>query len=114
MLSVIERGERHGAVEMVRRRDDHRIQLLEAEQALVVRDRVRDPEALRHDARLLRIVVTDPEDLDVFHPRQGGKMIDLRDGSDPDESEAGHSYCQRGRSRSNVGDGRGRSREYRN
>jgi len=94
--------------------DDHGVQLLEAEQPLVIGDRVRNAEALRHDARLLGIVVANREDLDVLHARQGGKMIDLGDGPDPDESEAGQTLWQRGRSRSNVRDGVERSREYRN
>jgi hypothetical protein len=73
-------------VEVVRRRDDHRVEVLLLEQILDVREDVRHPVALGDRARLLAVVVAERRDLHAAHLRQDGQVGGLWNRADADQA----------------------------
>jgi hypothetical protein len=79
-------------VEMVRRRDDDRVDVVRAEERLPVGDGAPDAEVLRDHARLLGVVIADGHDFGVTALLQTGKVIDLGDEPDADHAETEGSF----------------------
>ena len=83
-----QRTEHVRLVEVIRRRHDDRVEIVELEQVLDVGERVPNAESIREGARLWPIVVADGRELGAAHLRDHGKMGELRDGARPDDSNS--------------------------
>jgi hypothetical protein len=78
---------------MIRGRDDHGVDVVGAEERLIISDRAGNPEVLGHHPRLLDVVVADGHDLDVPPRLQGRKVIDLGNDTDADNSKPDGTLC---------------------
>ena len=75
-------------MQMIRRRDDDRVQLVELEQILDVGEDVRHSEPVSERAGLGTVVVAEGHELRAAHFREYGNMCDLRDGPDAHDADA--------------------------
>ena len=75
-------------VQMVRRRDDDRVERVLLEQILDVGEDVGDAEAVGERARLRPVVVAERDELRAAHLRQHRQMRELRDGSRADDADS--------------------------
>jgi hypothetical protein len=83
-----ERAQHVRLVEMAGRRDDHRVELIELEHLIDVREDIGHAEPLGERPRLRAIVVAERHELRAAQPRESGQVRDLRDGSHADHTDA--------------------------
>ena len=83
-----QRAQRVRLVQMTRRRDHHRIELVELEHLIDVREHVGHTEALGQRACLGAVVVAERNELRASKPRERGKLCHLRDRADADDSDS--------------------------
>ena len=77
-----ERAQHVRLVQMARRRDHHRVELVDLEHLIDVREHIRHAEPLRQRARLRAVVVAERHELRAAQPREHGKLRHLRDRAD--------------------------------
>ena len=82
-------------VQVVGRRDHHRVQLVELEQLLDVREGVGDAEAVRERPRLGAVVVAQRDELRAPHLGEHGQVRELRDGAGADDAETHRDLAHR-------------------
>ena len=74
-------------VQMIRRRDNHRIEPVVIEKLFDVGEHIGNTDSLRESTRLYSVVVANRDERRAFDFREHGEMRELRDGTRADERE---------------------------